>query len=89
MTSHGFHFSSLWSQPHGLLLRLGLALILCLGAFVQAGAATVPSNRCKDRCNEVYRMKKDLCRSIPLKHERKRCENAAKHAKDDCKHRCR
>lgn len=88
MTSHGFQFSSLWSQPHGILLRLGLALI-CLGAFVHAGAATVPSNRCKDRCNEVYRVKKDLCRSIPLKHERKRCEKAAKHGKDDCKHRCR
>jgi hypothetical protein len=88
MTSHGFQCLSLWSQQHGILLRLGLALILCLGAFVHADAA-VPSNRCKDRCNEVYRVKKDLCRSIPLKHERKRCENAAKHAKDDCKHRCR
>jgi hypothetical protein len=89
MTSLGFQFSSLRSQQQGKFLRLGLAFILGLATCVSAGAATVPSNRCKDRCNEVYRLKKDLCRSIPLKHERKRCENAAKHAKDDCKHRCR
>jgi hypothetical protein len=89
MTSHGFQFSSFWSQPHGLLLRLGFALILCLGAFLHAGAAPVPGNRCKDRCNEVYRVKKELCRSIPLKHERKLCEKSAKRSKDDCKHRCR
>ena len=89
MTSRGFQFSSLWSQPQGKLLRLGLALVLCLGAFVHAGAATAPSNRCKDRCAEVYRVKKELCRSIPLKHERKLCEKSAKRSKDDCKHRCR
>ena len=89
MTSRGFQFSSLSSQPQGKLLRLGLALILCLGAFVHAGAATAPSNRCKDRCAEVYRVKKELCRSIPLKHERKLCEKSAKRSKDDCKHRCR
>jgi hypothetical protein len=87
MTSHGVQFSIL-SQQHGILLRLGLALIFCIGGIVHAEAA-VPGIRCKVRCNEVYRVKKDLCRSIPLKHERKRCENAAKHAKDDCKHRCR
>ena len=89
MRSGGFQFSSLWSQQQVKLLRLGLALILCLSAFVQAGAVTPPGNRCKDRCNDVYRLKKDLCRSIPLKNERKTCEKAAKRSKDDCKHRCR
>jgi hypothetical protein len=89
MTSHRFQFSSLWSQHHRIFVRLGLALMLCLSSFVHTGAAPMPSNRCKDRCNDVYRLKKDLCRSIPLKNERKRCEKAAKRAKDDCKHRCR
>jgi hypothetical protein len=89
MTSPGFQVSSSRSQQQSMILRLGLAFILCLGTFVAADAATAPSNRCKDRCNEVYRLKKDLCRSIPLKHERKLCEKAAKRAKDDCKHRCR
>ena len=46
-------------------------------------------NRCKDRCNDVYRIRKEACRVIPLKGERKICERAAKRAKDDCKHRCR
>lgn len=89
MTIHGFQFSSLWWKQQGILLRLGLALALGLGTFVHAGAAGTPGNHCKDRCNEVYQVKKDLCRSIPLKHERKGCEKAAKHSKDDCKHRCR
>ena len=89
MTSRRFQFSSLWSQQQVKLLRLGLTLILFLGAFVHAGAATPPRNRCKDRCDDVYRLKKDLCRSVPLKNERKLCEKAAKRSKDDCKHRCR
>jgi hypothetical protein len=89
MTIHGFQFSSLCSRYQVILLRLSLALAVGLGTFVHARAAAVPGNHCKDRCNEVYHVKKDLCRSIPLKHERKSCENAAKHSKDDCKHRCR
>ena len=45
-------------------------------------------NRCTDRCADVYRVKKDACELIPLKHERKICERRAKEAKNDCKHRC-
>ncbi len=71
-----------------VVLRLTVALLLLLGMFASVGAA-VPSNRCKDRCNDTYRVRRDLCRAIPLKHERKSCEKAAKRAKDDCKHRCR
>lgn len=71
------------------ILKPGVALLLLLGSFASVSATTVPSNRCKDHCNDTYRVRKDLCRAIPLKHERKACENAAKHAKDDCKHRCR
>ena len=80
--------SSLRSKQ-SVILRLSVAFLLLLGTFASAGAATIPPNRCKDRCNDAFHVRKDLCRSIPLKHERKRCENAAKHAKDDCKHRCR
>jgi hypothetical protein len=76
-----------WKQF--MILRLSVALLLLLAAFASAGAAPVPSNRCKDRCNDAYQLRRDLCRAIPLKHERKTCENAAKRAKDNCKHRCR
>ena len=72
-----------------VLLRLSLALMIFLGTFVALSPVSVAGNRCKDRCNEVYRLRKDVCRAIPLKHERKSCEKAAKRAKDDCKHRCR
>ena len=45
-------------------------------------------SRCSDRCADRYRVKKDACELIPLKHERKICERRAKEAKNDCKHRC-
>ena len=89
MTSLRVRVLHLMFQQRGMFLRLSLAFVLCLAAFIPASAATPPSNRCKDRCNDVYRLKKDLCRTIPLKNERKLCEKAAKRAKDDCKHRCR
>ncbi|HBB89240.1 MAG TPA: hypothetical protein DC047_16675 [Blastocatellia bacterium] len=72
-----------------VILRLSVAFLLLLGTFASVGAAIVPSNRCKDRCNDAYRLRKELCRAIPLKNERKTCEKAAKRAKDNCKHRCR
>ena len=72
-----------------VILRLSFAVVVCLGTFAAMSPASVAGNRCKDRCNEVYRLRKDVCRAIPLKHERKSCEKAAKRAKDDCKRRCR
>ncbi len=72
------------------VLRWSLAIILSLGTFAAIGPPAVAArNRCKDRCSDRYNLRKDLCKSIPYKHERKRCENAAKHAKDECKHDCR
>jgi hypothetical protein len=76
-------------KPTTVILRLSLAFIFCLGTFAAISPASAEPNRCKDRCNETYRLRKDVCRAIPLKHERKSCEKAAKRAKDDCKHRCR
>ena len=76
-------------KPTKVVLRLSLAFIVCLGTFAAINPAAVAGDRCKDRCNEVYRLRKGVCRAIPLKHERKSCEKAAKRAKDDCKHRCR
>ena len=89
MTNHGFHVSSLNSQRRARILRWSLVFLLCLGTFVGGRSTTIAGNRCKDRCNDVYRLRKDVCKAIPLKGERKRCESAAKRAKDDCKHRCR
>ena len=71
------------------VLCWGLVFIICLGTFAGGSSTTIAGNRCKDRCNDVYRIRKDACRVIPLKGERKICERAAKRAKDDCKHRCR
>jgi len=71
------------------ILKLSLASFVCLETFLGLAPAAVAGNRCKDRCNEVYRLRKEVCRTIPLKHERHRCEKAAKRGKDDCKHRCR
>ena len=72
-----------------ILLRLSLASIVCLGTLAAVSPAGARGNRCTDRCADVYRVKKDACRLIPFKNERKVCERRAKEAKNDCKHRCR
>jgi hypothetical protein len=71
------------------VLRLTLVLLVCLGTFGAVSPTANAKNRCKDRCNDNYRLRKDACKLIPLKGERHVCENRAKRAKDDCKHRCR
>jgi hypothetical protein len=63
-------------------------LVLIVGLSVPAFAVHHGGNRCTDRCADNYRIKKDACDLIPLKHERKICERRAKEAKNDCKHRC-
>lgn len=70
-------------------LRLSLVLLVCLGTFGAASPAANARNRCKDRCNDVYRVRKDVCKAIPIKRERHRCEDRAKRDKDNCKRRCR
>jgi hypothetical protein len=70
------------------LLRVSFAFILFLATTAIMGPAAIAKNHCKDRCNDNYHLRKDFCRSIPLKHERHTCEDAAKHAKDNCKHHC-
>lgn len=70
-----------------LFVRLGLALLVCLGTSVP-GAAAKARNRCKDRCNDTYHLRKDGCKLIPNKRARHACEDAAKHAKNECKHHC-
>ena len=72
-----------------VVLRLSLVLMVCLGTFAAVSPASARGNRCTDRCADVYRVKKDACRLIPFKTERKICERRAKEAKKDCKHRCR
>jgi hypothetical protein len=63
-------------------------LLLLLGLSVPTFAVRHHANRCTDHCADAYRVKKDACGLIPLKHERKICERRAKEAKNDCKHRC-
>ena len=71
------------------VLRFSLLVVVCLGTFSAVSPIASAGNRCKDRCNDAYRLRKDACKMIPFKHERKQCEKSAKRAKDDCKHNCR
>jgi hypothetical protein len=90
MGSHDSEFISFWCQQRARVLRWSLAIILSLGTFAAIGPPSVAArNHCKDHCADRYNLRKDWCKSIPYKNERHRCENAAKHAKDECKHECR
>jgi len=89
MTSLLSKVSSSISQDRAMVLRWSVAFILCLGIFAAMSPATVAGNRCKDRCNDVYHRRKDVCKLIPLKYERHRCEDAAKRTKNNCKRGCR
>jgi hypothetical protein len=71
----------------GVILGSIFGLIVLLGGFSGAGSAA-GGNRCSDHCAERYRLRKDVCKAIPYKHERHACEDAAKRAKDECKHKC-
>ena len=74
-----------------VLMRLGLLLLVTLGfsfAVVTASGGG-GGNRCTDHCADIYKIKKDACKLIPFKTERKICERRAKETKEDCKHRCR
>ena len=72
-----------------VVLRFSLMLLVCLGAASTVSPASGGGNRCTDHCADTYKVRKDACRLIPFKTERKICERRAKEAKDDCKHRCR
>jgi hypothetical protein len=72
-----------------VLLKFSLALLICLGAFSVISTASAGGNRCTDRCADRYHYRKNVCKAIPFKRERHRCEDAAKRAKDECKRRCR
>ena len=67
-----------------LSVVVGSVMLLGAGATSEAGG-----NRCTDHCADVYKVRKDACKLIPFKTERKICERRAKEAKEDCKHRCR
>jgi hypothetical protein len=66
-------------------------LIFCAGLWLSGSAVTAGGggNRCTDHCADIYKVKKDACRLIPFKNERKICERRAKEAKNDCKRGCR
>ncbi len=57
-----------------------LSFLVCAVMFLGAASTSEAGNRCTDRCADVYRVKKDACKLIPLKHERRICERRAKEA---------
>lgn len=71
-----------------LLSSLGLALAVG-STSLSSESLAAGGNRCTDRCADRYKIRRDACRMIPFKTERKICERRAKEAKEDCKHRCR
>ena len=79
-----------------MTLVKSILLLGVLGMALTAGPVSLSTeslaaggNRCTDHCADVYKIKRDACRLIPFKTERKICERRAKEAKEDCKHRCR
>jgi hypothetical protein len=72
-----------------LIVSSSFLFALLVALPMTTDAARGGKSRCTDRCADVYHVKKDACRLIPLKTERKICERRAKDAKNDCKHRCR
>jgi hypothetical protein len=74
----------------GLVSLIVSAVIFVSGLWVSGSVVTAGGgNRCTDHCADIYKVKKDACKLIPFKTERKICERRAKEAKEDCKHRCR
>ncbi len=69
-----------------LILSFVVGAVMLVGAIATSEAG---GNRCTDHCADVYKVRKDACKLIPFKTERKICERRAKEAKNDCKHRCR
>ena len=72
----------------GRIVSSGVFLVLLITLPVTTDAARSRKSRCTDRCADSYHVKKDACRMIPFKTERKICERRAKEAKNNCKHRC-
>jgi len=70
------------------IVSSGFFLVLLIALPVTTDAARSRKSRCTDRCADSYHVKKDACRMIPFKTERKICERRAKEAKNNCKHRC-
>lgn len=74
----------------GLVSLIISVVIFVSGLWVSGSVVTAGGgNRCTDHCADIYKVKKDACKLIPFKNERKICERRAKEAKEDCKHRCR
>ena len=77
-------------NPMKVIKRLSLAVMVCTMMFLAVGPTSeAGGNRCTDRCADRYHYRKDACKAIPFKHERHRCEDAAKRAKEECKRQCR
>ena len=72
-----------------IIKALSLSLVVVSVMLVGASTTSEAGNRCTDHCADIYKVKKDACKLIPFKNERKICERRAKEAKEDCKHRCR
>jgi len=71
-----------------MIVSSGVSVLILLAGMSATTFARHGGSRCTDRCADRYRMKKDACEMIPLKHERKICERRAKESKNDCKHTC-
>ncbi len=71
------------------ILRWGLLLLVSSGTLMIVSPVSDAGNHCTDRCADVYRLKKDVCKLITGKSERRYCEDKAKQAKEACKHSCR
>ncbi len=72
-----------------IISTVAVLVLSCSGLWIAGSAVSAGGgNRCTDHCADTYKVRRDACRLIPLRTERKICERRAKEAKSDCKHRC-
>ena len=76
-------------RPFRMIRSLALSFTVGAVMLLGAGATSEAGNRCTDHCADIYKVKRDACKLIPFKTERKICERRAKEAKEDCKGKCR
>ena len=63
-------------------------LLLAVSSITGAAAPDKRRDRCKRRCEEVFKARKFECKRFRGR-ERHRCEDEAKRERNNCKDRCR
>jgi len=74
------------SKLKAKLMLVGLVIVFLSGAATTSEAA-VSSRNCRQRCNEIYRLRRARCNNLSGRAER-RCEQQAREDHRQCLNRC-